>query len=157
MHIGLAGRLSLACASRTLTSALASSAGRNRGSCMKILNGIPCFLDPLVTLVGYVLNSHSLMFKVLQKFLKALLTFLKFRRNVWDFLFLLTLHAWSIFVVRRADLQANWLASLSIWMLAGNVHSLSWLSEICFPNQPSILLFSTFLLSVFSARQFVFV
>ena len=33
---------------------------------MKILNGIPCFLVPLVTLVGYVLNSHSLMFKVLQ-------------------------------------------------------------------------------------------
>ena len=49
---------------------------------MKILNGIPCFLDPLVTLVGYVLNSHSLIFKVLLKILKAQLTFLKFHRNV---------------------------------------------------------------------------
>ena len=141
MHIGPAGKLSLACASRILTNALAYSVGRNRGSCMKTLNGIPYFLAPLVMLVGYVLNSHSLIFKVLLKILKAQLTFLKFHRNVWDFPILLTLHAWSIFVVRMADSQANWLASLSIWMLVGNVHSLSWLSEICFPNQPSILLF----------------
>ena len=81
-HIGLAGAHFLVCVSRTLTNALASSVGRNRGSCMKTLNGIPCFLAPLVMLVGYVLNSHSLMFKVLQKVLKAQLTFLKFRRNV---------------------------------------------------------------------------
>ena len=66
MHIGLAGKLSQARASRKLTNAHASSVGHNRGSCMKILNGIPYFLAPLVTLVGYVLNSHSLMFKVLQ-------------------------------------------------------------------------------------------
>ena len=66
MHIGPAGKLSLACASRILTNALAFSVGRNRGPCMKTLNGIPYFLAPLVMLVGYVLNSHSLMFKVLQ-------------------------------------------------------------------------------------------
>ena len=50
--------------------------------CMKTLNGIPYFLAPLVMLVGYVLNSHSLIFKVLLKILKAQLTFLKFHRNV---------------------------------------------------------------------------
>ena len=81
MHIGFAGKLSLAYASQILTNALASFIGRRRESCMKILNGIPSFLAPLVTLVGYVLNSHSLIFKVLQKVLKAQLTFLKFHRN----------------------------------------------------------------------------